>query len=410
MKKKIIIASIIIIVIAVFVIVNITSKDEGVEVQTEKVFRADITQTVTGNGKIFPETEVKISARVPGKITMMAVKEGDSVKAGEVLIKLERAQYAAVLDRANSAFLEAKANLTLAENDLKRAEELFDRNLTSDAVMDMAQAKYDQALSLLQQRQAFVDEAKDALAWTVLSTPLSGVVIKKNKELGEMALGSQFQEDVLLVVADLSVMETRVEVNENDIVNVNLGDSAEVEIDAFPDTTFTGRVTEISNSAETEGLGTMEEVTNFEVKIRLLDLLPAFRPGMSATSDIATETKRDVLNVPIQSLTVRERKTLKKKEGLEEQDIPEEKDTEYNPKKKKKLKKQEDDLMEVVFIVNEGIVNMRPVQIGISDDNYYHATTGLEEGEEVVTGPYRVLSRTLKDGQKVKVTEERKQK
>jgi len=410
MKKKIIIASIIIIVIAVFVIVNVTSKDEGVEVQTEEVFRADITQTVTGNGKIFPETEVKISARVPGKITMIGVEEGDSVRAGQVLVRLEREQYASGLDRANSALLEAQANLTLAENDLKRAKELFDRNLTSDAAMDMAQAKYDQALSLLQQRQASVDEAKDALAWTVLSTPLSGVVIKKNKELGEMALGSQFQEDVILVVADLSVMEARVEVNENDIVNVNLGDSAEVEIDAFPDTTFTGRVTEISNSAETEGLGTMEEVTNFEVKIRLLDLLPSFRPGMSATSDIATETKKDVLNVPIQSITVRERKTLKKKEGLEEQEAPEKEETEYNPKKRKKSKKQEDDLIEVVFVVNEGIANMRPVQIGISDDNYYHATAGLVEGEEVVTGPYRVLSRTLKEGQKVKVTEERKQK
>ena len=405
-KKKIIIGAIIAIVVVVFIIVNVASKDKGIEVQTEKTFIYDITQTVSGNGRIFPETEVKISARVPGKIVSIAVKEGDSVKAGQVLVRLEQEQYKASLDRANSALQEANANLSLAKSELKRSKELFAQNLISIAELEVSQAKYEQAVSALSQSEASVKEAKDALKWTILSTPMDGVVTEKNKELGEMALGSQFQEDVLLQVADLSEMEARVEVNENDIINVKLGDSAEVEIDAFPDTTFTGYVSEISNSAETRGLGTVEEVTNFEVKIRLVDRLPSFRPGMSATAEIATETHKNVLNAPIQSVTVRDRKTLTRKRGVEEKKAePEE---ELSPKEKKTSKK-EDDLMEVVFVVEDGIAHMRPVTLGISDDNYYEIVSGLKDGEEVVTGPYRVLSRTLKDGNKVDVNNKKKQ-
>jgi HlyD family secretion protein len=405
-KKKIIIGAIIAIAVVVFIIVNVASKDKGIEVQTEKTFIYDITQTVSGNGRIFPETEVKISARVPGKIVSIAVKEGDSVKAGQVLVRLEQEQYKASLDRANSALQEANANLSLAKSELKRSKELFAQNLISIAELEVSQAKYEQAVSALNQSEASVKEAKDALEWTVLSTPMDGVVTEKNKELGEMALGSQFQEDVLLQVADLTEMEARVEVNENDIINVNLGDSAEVEIDAFPDTTFTGYVSEISNSAETRGLGTVEEVTNFEVKIRLVDRLPSFRPGMSATAEIATETHKNVLNAPIQSVTVRDRKTLTRKRGVEEKKPePEEK---LSPKEKKTAKK-EDDLVEVVFVVEDRIAHMRPVTLGISDDNYYEIVSGLEDGEEVVTGPYRVLSRTLKDGNKVDVNNKKKQ-
>lgn len=405
-KKKIIIGSVIVIVIAIFIIVNVASKDEGTEVQTEKAFLDDITQTVSGNGRIFPETEVKISARVPGKIVLMAVKEGDSVKAGEVLVRLEQEQYKASLARAKSSLNEAEANLNLANSELKRSKELYSQNLISIAELEVAQAKHDQALSSLQQREASVNEAKDALEWTVLSTPIDGVVTEKNKELGEMALGSQFQEDVILQVADLSEMEARIEVNENDIINVNLGDSSEVEIDAFPDTTFTGYVSEISNSAETRGLGTIEEVTNFQVKIRLVDRLPSFRPGMSATAEVATETRNDVLNAPIQSVTVRDRKTLTRKRGIEEKEAEEPEET-TSPKDKKSIRK-EDDLVEVVFVVEEGIAHMRPVTLGISDDNYYEIKTGLQDGEEIVTGPFRVLSRTLKDGEKVTVNNKKK--
>ena len=400
MKKALIIIGLLILV-GVIVGINLKKGDKAIVVQTEKVFRDDITQTVTGNGRIYPTIEVKIAARVSGKIIALDVEEGDSVKAGQVLVRLERDQYVASLEKSKSALLEARANLTLAESGLRRTQELYQRNLASRADLDEAQAKYDQALSRLQQAEASVKEAEDALRKTVLVSPINGVVIKKNKEVGEVALGSQFQEDVILVVADLKTMEARVEVNENDIINVNPGDTAMVEIDAFPDSLFPGVVTEISNSAKTTGAGTMEEVTNFEVRIRLFNRLPDFRPGMSAMAEIATETHKNVLNVPIQSVTVRERQEVMPE--LSKKELQQAQQKAKKRSKKTKKYKREDDLVEVVFVVEDGIAHIRPVKLGISDDNYYEVLSGLEEGEEVVTGPFRVLTKVLKDGDRVKV-------
>ncbi len=400
MKKALIIIGLLILV-GVIVGINLKKGDKAIVVQTEKVFRDDITQTVTGNGRIYPTIEVKIAARVSGKIIALDVEEGDSVKAGQVLVRLERDQYVASLEKSKSALLEARANLTLAESGLRRTQELYQRNLASRADLDEAQAKYDQALSRLQQAEASVKEAEDALRKTVLVSPINGVVIKKNKEVGEVALGSQFQEDVILVVADLKTMEARVEVNENDIINVNPGDTAMVEIDAFPDSLFPGVVTEISNSAKTTGAGTMEEVTNFEVRIRLFNRLPDFRPGMSAMAEIATETHKNVLNVPIQSVTVRERQEVMPE--LSKKELQQAQQKAKKRSKKTKKYKREDDLVEVVFVVEDGIAHIRPVKLGISDDNYYEVLSGLKEGEEVVTGPFRVLTKVLKDGDRVKV-------
>ncbi len=378
-------------------------KEGTLRVQTEKVFRDRIVQTVTGTGKIYPVTEVKISARVPGKIIRIAVEEGDSVKAGQKLVWLEREQYEAELERAQSALLEARASLTLAKQEYERTSKLYEQNLASRADLESARARYDQALSRMKQATANVKEAQTSLDRTILSSPIDGVVIQKNKEEGEIALGSQFQEDVILVVAELSEMEVRVEVNENDIVDVVPGDTAFVEIDAFPDTTFRGIVTDIANSAITKGTGTIEEVTNYQVKVRLIDRLPSFRPGMSATADIATEVREDALNLPIQSVTVRERETLKLKENPEQH--PEAKpdtSTEKNYRKKKGRSKKED-LVEVVFVVKNGRVKMQPVKLGISDESYYEVLSGVQEGDEVVTGPYKILSQILKDGDRVKV-------
>ncbi|RMG65009.1 MAG: efflux RND transporter periplasmic adaptor subunit [Calditrichaeota bacterium] len=395
-RKKLLIGIIVVLAIGLSIAGALSQKEKLPEVYTEKVFRADITQEVTGNGRIYPEKEVKISARVPGRIIALNAEEGDSVHAGQVLVRLEQEQYLASLHRAKSNLMGAKANLKLAKSELERTRDLYAKKLVSQAELQSAEARYEQALSQLQQAEAGVKEAEDALAKTVIATPIDGVVIQKNKEVGEIALGSEFQADVILVVADLSQMEARVEVNENDIVNVSLGDTARVEIDAFPDTTFLGVVSEISNSASTRGQGTVEEVTNFEVRIRLLEQVPEFRPGMSATADIATETHRQVLNVPIQAVTVREQETLKEKAG------PEKSSKEKTPPSAKKKA----ELTEVVFVVKNGIAEMRPVKLGLSNDSYYEVLSGVEEGEAVVTGPYKILSRTLKDGQRVKVVEE----
>ncbi|GAB4370505.1 MAG: efflux RND transporter periplasmic adaptor subunit [Calditrichia bacterium] len=402
MKKKIIIALIVIVVLAIIVIANLKSGQAATEVQTEKAFRADITQTVTGNGKIYPVTEVNISARVAGEILEIHADEGDSVVAGQVLVRLDSRQYAAAVERQKSSILGALADVKLKRSELNRAKELFDQNLISRAELEVAEAQYERALSILQQAEAALKEAEDALDKSVLKAPMTGVVIAKNKEVGEIALGSQFQEDVILTIADLSEMEARIEVNENDIINVSLGDSARVEIDAFPDTTFRAVVSKISHSARTKAQGTIEEVTNYDVYVRLLDKLPSFRPGMSATADIATQTKKDVINIPIQSLTARERKTLQRAKGIEKTPAERESEELENDPRLKKTKK-EDELVEVVFVVKDGVVEMRPVKVGISDDNYYEVIEGLSEGEEVVTGPFNTLTRVLKNGDPVKV-------
>ncbi len=401
MKKWFIIGGAIL-VIAIIVVANLKSGEKAIEVQTEKVFRADITQTVTGNGKIYPVREVNISARVAGEILEITADEGDTVRSGQVLVRLDSKQYQASLDRARSMVRGAQAQVELARSELERVQRLYEKKLTPLSDVQTARAKYENAISQLQQAQASLKEARDALEKTILRAPMDGVIIKKNKEVGEIALGSQFQADVILVLADLSEMEARVEVNENDIVDVSLRDTAAVEIDAFPDTTFKGIVTEISNSAITKAQGTIEEVTNYLVKIRLLEKLPTFRPGMSATADIAVETHRNVLNIPIQSLTARERKSLPREKRIESTPAQRAGEAQEQIKKKKK-KSKEKDLVEVVFVVEDGIAHMRPVKIGISDENYYEVLEGVQEGEEVVTGPFKVLSRTLKDGDRVKV-------
>jgi HlyD family secretion protein len=399
--KKIIIISAVVIVVAIIIIANVASGEKALEVQTEKIFRADITEKVTGNGKIYPVVDVDISAKVSGEILQINANEGDTVKAGQVLVRLDSEQYKAMRDRAKSLISGAEAELRLSKSELARAHELFQKQLISKAELEIAQSKYELAQSRLEQADASLKESEDALDKTTLRAPMDGVVIRKNKDAGEMALGSQFQADVILGLADLSQMEARVEVNENDIINVSLMDTCEVEIDAFQDTLFLGRVSEISHSAMTKAAGTIEEVTNYEVRILLVDKLPSFRPGMSATADIRTRTEKNVLNVPIQSLTARDRKKLERKSGIEK--TPAERESEEeNPIQKKKVNK-DDELIEVVFVVEDGMAKMREVEIGISDESYYEVKQGLTDGEEVVTGPFRILSRTLKEGDKVEV-------
>jgi HlyD family secretion protein len=392
--KKIIIIAVIAVAIVAIVVANLSSRKKAIEVQTEKVFRADITEKVTGNGKIYPVVDIDISAKVSGEILAIKALEGD--------------QYKALRDRARSQILGAQAEVKLADSEWERAKELYSKNLISQAELEIAEAKLESAQSLLQQAEASLNEAEDALNKTVLKAPMDGVIIRKNKEVGEMALGSQFQADLILGLADLSKMEARVDVNENDIINVSLDDTSIVEIDAFQDTTFRGLVSEISHSATMKGTGTIDEVTNYQVKVLLLDKLPSFRPGMSATADIQTQTVKKALNVPIQSLTARERKKLEKKAGGES--TPSERESEVNADLPKKLKqKKADELVEVVFVVEDGTAEMREVKVGISDDNYYQVKEGLNEGEEVITGPFKVLSRTLEDGDLVKVKSQEKE-
>ncbi len=392
--KKYLIGGAIVLVLAAIIVANLIKKDTGVEVLAEKVVRGTIQQKVTGSGQIKPAIEVKVSAQVAGKIIRLYAKEGDYVKKGRLLVELDPAKYQANVERAESSLLSAKANEKKAHSDLMRTQELFNRNLISKSDLESAQANYEAAMSNRLQAEAALREAQDALSKTRLFASMDGVVTKVNKEEGEMALGAQFQEDVILVVSDLSIMEAVVEVDENDVVNIELGDSAVVEVDAFPDTTFRGVVSKIAHSAITKGLGTAEQVTNFEVTVTVENPDPHFRPGMSTTVDILTKRLDNVLKVPIQAVTVRSEKEIESTDKT---------DSDSENTEEESLGEKKEKMKEVVFIIEDGKAVIRPVKLGISDDTHYAILDGLKEGEEVITGPFRVLNKTLKNGQPVRV-------
>jgi HlyD family secretion protein len=396
--KKIIIISVIVIAVVALILANVLKKDKGIKVDSEIIEKGTVLQKVTGSGQIRPEVEVNVSANVAGKIIRLHAEEGDTVKIGQLLVELDQEQYLASLERAESNLLSMRANEKKLKSELLRANDLREKGLMSEAEYEAAVASHEAAESNTRQAQAAVKEAKDILAKTRLHADMDGIVTKLNKEAGEMALGAQFQEDIIMTVADLLRMEAAIEVDENDVINVSLGDTAEIEIDAFVDTLFKGIVTQIANSATIKGLGTQEQVTNFEVTVALADFNERFRPGMSTTVDIVTETRNDVVKVSIQSVTVREKKTLEQ-----------EKDPEKQNKPVKDNKDDEKEMVEVVFCIEENIAHARPVQLGISDDSHYEIISGVSEGERVISGPFRVLSKTLKEGDLVEVEEEKKE-
>jgi HlyD family secretion protein len=396
MKKIIIISAIVIVVIAL-ILANVLKKEKGIEVDFAEVERGTVMQKVTGSGQIRPEVEVNISANVAGKIIRLHAEEGDTVKKGQLLVELDQEQYLAALERAESNLLSMRANEKKLKSELLRAKDLRSKGLTSEAEYEAVLASFEAAESNTRQAEAAVKEAKDILAKTRLHSDIDGIVTKLNKEAGEIALGAQFQEDVIMTVADLSRMEAAIEVDENDVINVSLGDTSEIEIDAFVDTLFKGIVTQIANSATIKGLGTQEQVTNFEVLIALLDYNEKFRPGMSTTVDIITETRNGVLKVPIQAVTVREKKTLETEKDPEKQSMEENLETD-----------EEKEMVEVVFCIEDNHAIMRPVEMGISDDTHYEITSGIKEGDKVITGPFRALSKTLKDNDLVQFKEKDK--
>lgn len=408
-KKKIIIASIVIIVIGAMVFVNLTkSRGKTIEVTSEEVKQGNITQVVSGSGKVQPETKVQISARISAEIIKLPVKEGDRVEKGQLLAELDRERLEAQVDQAKSNQKSAQASLKKAHADFTRVQGLFDRKLSSQADLDAAEASLLLAESEVERSNAYLKQANDDLAKTRLISPMDGTVTQLLKEEGEIALGSQFQADVVMTVADLARMEVLTEIDENDVVMVEIGDTANIEIDAVPDSVFTGVVSEIAHTATTRGRGTQEEVTNFEVKVAVLSSVEKLRPGMSATVDIKTETHANILYIPIQCVTVREPKKTdqadqKDDTGEKDQSEQENDDTKKEKANSETQRKKKDDMTEVVFVINDGIAEMISIETGISNDTDVEIVSGLEEGQQVVTGPYKTLSKTLKDGNQVKV-------
>ncbi len=407
--KKGLVTTLIITGVAVIAAAAFTStrraERRGTPVHAEAIERDDLVQIVSGTGRVRPVSEVSISANVSGRIVGLAVRSGDSVAAGQWLVRLDPTRYQAALAQAQAALASAetqvelaRANLRQAEAEYRRVSELSRRGLVATADLESAHATHDVRAATLEasrndvrRARASVDQASDDLAKTTIESPLTGTVTELRKEQGEIALGADFQEDVLLVVADLDRMEVRFEVDENDIVNVSLDDSVGVEVDAFPDTVFPGRVREIATSASSRGAGTQESATVFEVRADLSAREPGLRPGMSATVDVYSERRDAALAVPIQAITARSAETLAR--------------WEEPPADESEREGEEDleELIEIAFVVEEGVARARRVETGISGDTHLEILGGLEEGEQVITGPYRTLSRTLDDGERVRV-------
>lgn len=417
-------------------------RPRGIEVTVEEADNRTILEKVTASGKIFPETEVKISSDVSGEIVELYVQEGDSVYTGQVLAKIDPDTYESTVERGRASVNSAKANKAASatqiesskaqiqqiQAQLTNAKTVHDRNvkLLSEGVI--SQVEFDQSLSALQglvanmraseatlesakknvegasysvqSAEATLREMRTSLSRTIIKSPTNGIVSSLSVEQGERVVGTiQMAGTEMMRIANLSAMEVQVDVSENDILRVSLNDKVDIEVDAYLDRKFSGHVTEIANSASNIGgaasLNT-DQVTNFVVKVRVdsesyKDLLGPnkrypFRPGMSASVDIKTETMDDVLAIPIQAVTVREKE---------------------DDKDNKKKKAANDELEEVVFVMEADTVRMVNVTTGIQDDEYILVTSGLEKGEVIITGPYSAISKKLDQGDAVRVKEEK---
>jgi len=415
-KKKIIWITIAVIFL-IIILLQICGgkKEEVITVQTEKVTKRNITQVVSATGKINPKYQVLITPEVTGEIVELPVKDGDSVKKGQLLIKIRPDIYIAQRDRAEANLKSAKATLNMkkiqldfAQTESERIEKLYKNGISNEQEMERikselksSQAQYNAQNAIVSQAEAALKEAMESLNKTTIYSPMDGTISQLNVELGERVLGSGFTQGTnVMTVADLSKMEADVEVDENDVVLVSIGDKANIELDAFKNRKFIGVVSQIANSAKTSQMGTQEEVVNFEIKITIKDFDEKFRPGMSCNADIETETKNDVLAVPIQSVTAR---SMEEEEDLKEEDSGE--DVTFGRKKKKG---KQDEPKEVVFIVEDNIAKMKEVKMGISDDTYLEIKEGLVGEEEVISGPYRAISREIKDGVKILVKNKKK--
>jgi len=434
------------VVTVLLVIVAVVAKKKGLvgaapatEVTVETVGQRDITETVSASGKIQSEVAVVISPDVAGEIMQLTVKEGDKVKVGQLLVKIDPDIQQSNVERLQASLNTSKANLSNSQSRLTQAEsrlvnskasydrtvKLFSDKVVSQSDMDLARSEFEVASSevdaarqsveanrfTVKSAEAGLREAEKNLTRTAIYSPVEGTVSKLNFEKGERVVGtSQMAGSDIMTISNLNEMEVLVEVNENDIIRVGLGDSCDVEVDAYLGETFKGIVTSIANSAKSAEMGT-DQVTNFEVKVRLIrdsyehvgsSKQPGsspFRPGMSATVDIKTRTVKNALSIPVQAVTTRSAAELTTTA-----------DSEENSNEKETIEEEDDtvveiakDAVEVVFINKNGVAAMRQVKTGIQNSEFIEILSGLEKGEEVVTAPYRAISKKLNNGSPLKV-------
>jgi HlyD family secretion protein len=442
--------------VAVLIIVAVIGKKAGwigktkeTEVEVEEAKTGRIIETVSASGGIQPVYEVKISPDVPGEIIELNVEEGDSVVQGELLIKIRPDIYQSALERTRANLNQQKANLAdararvarseaqmiRAESEYKRNKELKDQKVISDADFELSEANYKVAVNdlmsakesenaaefIVASAQATVRESEENLRYTTIRAPISGIVSKRNVELGERVVGTaQMAGTEMLRIADLTKMEARVNVNENDIIRVSIGDTAVIDVDSYTHTgkKFKGAVTQIANTANDKT--SPDAVTEFEVRIRILNssyedlvkeqnVISPFRPGMTASVDITTEIRDNILTVALAAVTTR---NPNDKGGTEDEEKPEKDEAEESTESGSatKEKDEKEDLVEVVFVLSEGKAKMVPVETGISDFENIEIKSGIALGDKIIKGPFIVVSKKLKDGDLVKEKTEEKAK
>ncbi len=405
-RNKLFLSGGILVVLVLAVVLSIAARRErAVNVRLEPVTNRPLVATVTASGRIVPKSAVDISADITGRIVAIPVKEGQMVTKGTLLLRIDPSQYEAavarsqaVMSSAEASSLQARANRDQAKRALDRANTLRQTasNLVSDEQLEQAQTQYDVAHALatsaehqVGQARAGLREAQDALGKTVLRSPIDGQVTRVAVEEGEVAVPGTFSREtgLLMTVSDLSVIIVKVQVDETDVVRLHLGDSADVTIDAFPDTTFSGRVSKVSQSAilaaaAAAASGTTDRAVDYDVEVTLDRPPPDIRPDLSATAKIVTATRDSALTIPIIALTVREHTPIS---------------TETAPQDTTKGKKD----TEGVFVVQKGAAQFRPVKVGIAGEEYFEVLDGLRQGDTIVAGPYQTI-RDLKDSSRVR--------
>jgi HlyD family secretion protein len=386
-------------------------KKAGTEVRMQQVASRDLVSAVTASGKIEPKTSVDISADITGRIIRIAVREGDTVRKGQFLIQIDPAEYQAAVTRAEAivastqaTLLQTRANRDQAEREWRRTNQLtqLGTNLIAPATaeqartnFDVAEATYQSTRAQLQESRANLQASKDNLAKTRLVSPITGRVVRLAVEEGEVAVPVTFSREtgLLMTIADLSVILAKVQVDETDVVRIAGNDSVQITIDAYPDTTFKGRVTKVSHSAKLTATqtasGSNDRAVDFDVEVQMVDPPQDIRPDLSCTARIVTDTRDHVLSIPIIALTVRGH------ERVPNENIPPD-----DTLRRKTQKKEE----EGVFVVRDNVATFRPVKVGIAGDEYFEVTNGLREGETIVAGTYQAI-RDLKDGDRVRLAD-----
>ncbi len=416
-KKVFWILGLLVIVLVVVIALVFGSGKKMMEVTTTKVEKRTITQTVSAIGKIEPETEVKISSQTSGEVIYLGVKEGDTVKSGQLLVRInpdiietQLEQYKASTEASKMEIEAQKAEKERLLSEFNRAKELYQKQFLSQQEFDRTKTQYESAianykasLSRFEQTKAMEKQMQRSFYRTTINAPSSGIVTALNVEKGEKVVGTEMMQGTeMMKISDLSVMNAVVDVDENDIVNVKLGDTALIEVDALPGKALKGIVIEMGHSAKVSQLGTQDQVTNFSVKIRIVDNEARLRPGMSCNVEIQTETRANVLAIPLQAVTIRENEDPKQELAANKED-QEEKEGE----KKKPFAVKE--RPSVVFVRDKEKAKMVKVKTGISDNGFIEIISGLKEGQEIISGSFNAVSKELQDGMEIKIKQEKKE-